>query len=213
MMFPYSPHVIIMEFITRLASYTPVPAGGAAVANCFCMAVALIYKVILFETERNVPPSLVGNDLPSARKDLERLLRDAETLVDEDSEAYLNFVQSRREGHALQMQRHFADIIDVSLRVMEKSGAAFDWIHQLHPLVSSHLKIHLLVAGELLMGAINASVHIVKANVQSIGAEEKKQGYLSRVKELHRAYTASYSQTIDNFSAHRDAADSQTGPV
>ncbi len=203
----------IMEFITKIASYTPVPAGGAAVANCFCMAVALIYKVILFETERNTPPSLIGNDLPSVRKDLERLLRDAETLVDEDSEAYLNFVRSRRDGHALQMQRHFADIIDVSMRVMEKSGAAFDWIHQLHPLVSSPLQIHLLVAAELLMGAINASVHIVKANFQSIGADEKKRDYVNRIDALHRDYIASYNQTTDNFSAHRDAGDSQTGPV
>ena len=203
----------IMEFITKIASYTPVPAGGAAVANCFCMAVALIYKVILFETGRNTPPSLIGNDLPSVRKDLERLLRDAETLVDEDSEAYLNFVRSRRDGHALQMQRHFADIIDVSIRVMEKSGAAFDWIHQLHPLVSPPLQIHLLVAAELLMGAINASVHIVKANVQSIGADEKKRDYVNRIDALHRDYIASYNQTTDNFSAHRDAGDSQTGPV
>jgi formiminotetrahydrofolate cyclodeaminase len=42
-----------MDFISRVASFSPVPAGGAAIANCFCLAIALIYKVVLFEAERN----------------------------------------------------------------------------------------------------------------------------------------------------------------
>ncbi len=201
-----------MEFITKIASYTPVPAGGAAVANCFCMAVALIYKVVLFETERNDSPSLIGTNLPVVRKEIDRLLRDAETLVEEDSEAYLNFVQSRRDGKTLQMKQHFNDIIDVSMKVMEKSATAFDWIRQLHPLVSPTLQTHLLVAGELLMGSINATVHVVKANLESIKAEDKKQNYLKRLYGLHRDYHTRYRHIIDSFSVDQNAANSQAGP-
>ena len=204
---------IQMEFITKIASYTPVPAGGAAVANCFCMAVALIYKVILFETERNIPPSLVGSHLPVVRKDLERLLRDAETLVDEDSEAYLNFMHSRRDGNTLQMDRHVNDMLDVSMKIMEKSDSAFELIRQLHPLVASTLQTHLLVAGELLMGAINATVHVAHANLRSITAEDRKQTYLNRLNELHRDYRARYHRIVDDFPTDQEAVDSQTRPV
>lgn len=202
-----------MEFITKIASYTPVPAGGAAVANCFCMAVALLYKVVLFETERNSPPSLIGHNLPVVKKEIEHLLRDAETLVEEDSEAYLNFVQSRRDGYPLQMKQHFNDIIDVSMKVMEKSDAAFEWIRQLHPLVPSTLQTHLLVAGELLMGSINATVHVVKANLRSIKTEDKKQTYLIRLYEMQRDYHARYRQIIDSFAAEQKSADHPNGQV
>lgn len=202
-----------MEFITKIASYTPVPAGGAAVANCFCMSVALIYKVVLFETERNLPPSLVGSNLPTVKKEIERLLRDAEILVEEDSEAYLNFVQSRRDGNSLQMEQNFKDIIDVSMQVMEKSATAFEFIRQLHPLVAPTLQTHLLVSGELLMGAINATVHVVKANLRSIKAEEKNQNYLKRLHDLHRDYREIYRQIVVSISADRNTAASQNGPV
>ena len=205
--------VCYMEFITKIASYTPVPAGGAAVANCFCMAVALIYKVVLFETERNAPPSLIGSNLPAVKKEIERLLRDAEILVEEDSEAYLNFVQSRRDGNTLKMKQNFSDIIDVSMKVMEKSAAAFEYIRRLHPLVPPTLQTHLLVAGELLMGSINATVHVVKANLSTIKAEEKKQNYLKRLYDLHRDYRTLYRQIIGSFSVDQNTADSQTGPA
>lgn len=201
-----------MEFITKIASYTPVPAGGAAVANCFCMAVALIYKVVLFETERNVPPSLIEHKLPTVKKEIEHLLREAETLVEEDSEAYLNFVKSRRDGNPLHMKQHFSDIIDVSMRVMEESAAAFEWIRQIHPLVSATLRTHLLVAGELLMGSINATVHVVKANLRLVKAEDKNQYYLKRLYELHRDYHTRHRQIIDSFSEEINSADPQTDP-
>ena len=202
-----------MEFITKIASYTPVPAGGAAVANCFCMAVALLYKVVIFETERNVPPSLVSRDLIDVKKEIERLLRVAETLVDEDSEAYLNFVQSRRDGNPMQMKKHLSEIIDVSMKVMEKSATAFEWIRQLHPIVTPILHTHLLVAGELLMGSIKATVHVVKANLKSIKTEEEKQVYLNRLYEMHREYHARYMQIMDKFSADSNTADPHPGIV
>ena len=189
-----------MDFVERIASNTPVPAGGAAVANCFCMAVALVYKVAIFESARNVQTSSIGVNLLELRKELERLLRDAEKLVDEDSEAYLNFSRSRREGDTAQMKLHFNDIIEVSMKIMEKSDAAYEWIRQLHQFAPHRMNTHLLVASELLMGAINGTVHIVRDNLESIKVFEKRDSYLSRISELHEAYIQRHREIMEIIS-------------
>ena len=190
-----------MDFVDRIASYTPVPAGGAAVANCFCLAVALVYKVVLFEAERNIQTSPVGSNLMGLKKELEILLRDAEKLVEEDSEAYLNFTRSRRKGDTVEMNRHFNAIIDVSMKIMEKSDVAYEWIRQLHQVTSHRMNTHLLVASELLMGAINGTVHIVRDNLDSIEAFEKRDNYMKRISKLHEAYIQRYHEIMEIISS------------
>lgn len=189
-----------MDFVDRIASYTPVPAGGAAVANCFCLAVALVYKVVIFETERNIQSSPAGSNLMTLKKELEILLRDAENLVEEDSEAYLNFSRSRRDGDTAQMNRHFNDIINVSMKIMEKSDVAYAWIRQLHRLAPNQMNTHLLVASELLMGAVNGTVHIVRENLDSIEVIEKRDYYLQKINQLHQAYRQRYHEIVDIIS-------------
>ncbi len=189
-----------MDFVDRIASYTPVPAGGAAVANCFCLAVALVYKVAIFEAERNIQTSPVGANLAVLKKELEILLRDAEKLVEDDSEAYLNFSRSRRKGDTAEMSRHFNDIIDVSMKIMEKSDVAYEWILQLHRVTPHRLNTHLLVAGELLMGAINGTVHIVRENLDSIEELEKRDNYLKRIDKLHEVYIKRYREIMEIIS-------------
>jgi len=189
-----------MDFVDRIASYAPVPAGGAAVANCFCLAVALVYKVVIFESERTVQASPVGSNLMMLKKELEILLRDAEKLVDEDSEAYLNFSRSRRMGDTAQMNQHFNDIIDVSMKIMEKSDVAYEWIRQLHRVAPQQMNTHLLVASELLMGAINGTVHIVRDNLDSIRVYEKRDNYLKRISELHASYIQRHREILDILS-------------
>lgn len=189
-----------MDFVDRIASNTPVPAGGAAVANCFCMAVALVYKVAIFEAARNVQTSSIGVNLLEVRRELEILLRDAEKLVDEDSEAYLNFSRSRREGDTVQMKQHFNDIIEVSMKIMEKSDVAYAWIRQLHQFAPHRMNTHLLVASELLMGAINGTVHIVRDNLESIEVFEKRDNYLNRISELHESYIQRHREIMEIIS-------------
>ena len=198
-----------MDFVDRIASYSPVPAGGAAVANCFCLAVALVYKVVIFETERNIQVSPTGSNLVMLKKELEILLRDAERLVEEDSEAYLNFSRSRREGDTVQMQQHFNEIIDVSMKIMEKSDIAYEWIRQLHQVAPHQMNTHLLVASELLMGAINGTVHIVRDNLESINVFEKRENYLKRINKLHDAYIQRYHEIMDVISTepHQPVSD------
>ncbi len=188
-----------MEFIHKVASYSPVPAGGAAVANSFCLAVALIYKVVLFESERNLQPNELSTNLIHFKKEIERLLKDAERVVDADSEAYMQFAQSRREGNTVLMKQHFNDIIDISMSVMEKSEVAFEWIRQLREIIPQQMVTHLLVASELLMGSINGTVHIVKDNLKSIKASDKREDYLKRLNDLHKEYQRRYKEIMDSF--------------
>jgi formiminotetrahydrofolate cyclodeaminase len=189
-----------MDFVDQIASYSPVPAGGAAVANCFCLAVALVYKVVIFEAERNIQTSPVGANLAVLKKELEILLRDAEKLVEEDSEAYLNFSRSRRKGDTTEMNRHFNDIIDVSMKIMEKSDVAYEWILQLHRVTPHRMNTHLLVASELLMGAINGTVHIVRDNLDSIEVFENRDNYLKRIDKLHAVYVKRYREIMEIIS-------------
>ena len=194
-----------MDFISRVASFSPVPAGGAAVANCFCLAMALIYKVVLFEAERNYHNPEMSQNLLGAKKELERLLRDAERLVDEDSETYLKFAESRRAGDKAQMKQHFNEIIEVSMKIMEKSDTGFRWIEQLHKIIPPQMATHLLIAGELLMGAINGTVHIVKANLQVLKSPEKRENYAKRLYHLHLEYKNRHQIIIEELGQFSEA--------
>ena len=189
-----------MDFVDRIASYSPVPAGGAAVANCFCLAIALVYKVVIFESERKLQVNSAESALTTLKKELERLLRDAEKLVEEDSEAYLNFRRSRRQGDSVRMRQHFNDIIDVSMKVLEKSDDAFKWIEQLHQVAPQQMNIHLLVASELLMGAVNGTVHIVRENLDSVKVLDNTDSYLSKIGSFHESYKQRYREIIDVIS-------------
>ncbi len=189
-----------MDFIHRVASFSPVPAGGAAVANCFCLAIALIYKVVLFESERKYHNPEVGQNLLTAKREIERLLREAERLVDEDSESYIKFAESRREGNQPQMKQYFNEIIEVSMKVMEKSDTGFRWISQLQKIIPNQIITHLLVARELLMGSINGTVHVVKDNLRILKSSEKRGNYLNRLNELHKGYKERYREIVKELS-------------
>jgi formiminotetrahydrofolate cyclodeaminase len=194
-----------MDFISRVASYSPVPAGGAAVANCFCLAIALIYKVVLFETERNYHNPEMSQNLLGVKKEIERLLRDAERLVDEDSETYIKFAESRRTGNKAQMKQHFNEILEVSMKIMEKSDAGFRWIEQLHKIIPQQMATHLLIAGELLMGAINGTVHIVNANLRVLKSPEKRENYSKRLYHLHLEYKNRHQIIIEDLGQFSEA--------
>ena len=194
-----------MDFISRVASYSPVPAGGAAVANCFCLAIALVYKVVLFEAERNYHNPELSQELLGVKKEIERLLRDAERLVDEDSETYMKFAESQRTGDKAQMKLHFNEIIEVSMKIMEQSDAGFRWIEQLHKIIPQKMATHLLIAGELLMGAINGTVHIVKANLRVLKSPETRENYSKRLYQLHREYKNRHQIIIEELGQFSEA--------
>jgi formiminotetrahydrofolate cyclodeaminase len=188
-----------LDFLKKLANSSPVPAGGAAAAYTFSLGVGLIYKTLLTQMKKSDDPEMETNFM-GARKELERLLSVSERLVKADSESYTNFARSLREGNKAEITQNFSRIIDTSMEIMEKSEAAFEWIRQLHQFVPPQMFTHLLVASELLMGAVNATVHVVRANLESVTNEKKKKNYFKKLNELHQTYQQKHRSLMENIN-------------
>jgi formiminotetrahydrofolate cyclodeaminase len=189
-----------MDFIKQFESASLVPAGGAAAAYSFCLGVAMIYKVSLIEDHRAVDRPDREQNLSVLKKEIERLLRDAEKLVTEDAEAYLQFRKSRRENDPQTMKLAFNKAMDVSLKVIEKSFSAFEWIRQLQLVIPKTLFTHLRVASELVMGSVNATVHVVKDNILEIRSEVKRENYLSQIQMLQEKCKRNHFEIIDRLN-------------
>lgn len=187
-----------MDFLKEISSSSPLPAGGAALAYTAALAIGLMQKVMEREMARGHGPDMEKN-LHALRKEVERLLKDMEKLITEDPETYTSYAKSLRSGDKMEMKRFFSNILDVSLKVMEKSDAAFTWADQLRMIAPERMMPHLLVACELLMGAINATVHIVRDNLQPIKSEKKKEAYLKRIEKLRDDCQEKYKAVVGRF--------------
>jgi len=163
------------SFLEQLARPRPDPGGGAAAAYGGQVAVALLTKVLDLEGRR--PGQTPGFQqaweewLASAR----RLAEDFERLRRFDVEAYRRFVQARTSGQGLAAAVRFA--IQCPHDIM---GAAWEAL-KLTALAGSrcqgHLLADLLVAAELLGGALRGAYHIAQANlpwVEPAGTREEQ---------------------------------------
>jgi formiminotetrahydrofolate cyclodeaminase len=164
------------------------------------LGVALIYKVSIIENHRAVDHPGNEINLSVLKKEIERLLRDAEKLVTEDAEAYLQFRKSRQENDPQAMKLAFSKAMDVSLKVIEKSFSAFEWIRQLQLVIPKTLFTHLRVASELIMGSVNATVHVVKDNILGIRSEAKRDSYLSEIQMLQEKCKRNHFEIIDKLN-------------
>ena len=189
-----------MDFIKQFESASLVPAGGAAAAYSFCLGVAMIYKVSLIENRRAAEHPELEKKLSVLKKEIERLLRDAEKLVTEDAEAYLQFRKSRQENDSRTMKIAFNKAMDVSLKVIEKSFSAFEWIRELQLISPRSLFTHLRVASELVMGSVNATIHVVKDNILELRSEAKRESYLSEVQMLQEKCKHNHFEIIDKLN-------------
>lgn len=62
----------------------------------------------------------------------------------------------------------------------------------LPPLVVTHLR----VAGELLMGAINGTAHLMRSNLQFLKDQKERDRYLSQLSEMLGEYQKSYRDVM-----------------
>lgn len=97
------------------------------------------------------------------------------------------------------MKVRFSNILDVSLKVMEKSDAALTRADQLWMMTPKAMKTHLLVACEFRMGAINATVHVVRDNLQPIKSQNKRETYLERLDTLQAECQKKYQAVLSRF--------------
>jgi formiminotetrahydrofolate cyclodeaminase len=192
-----------MDIVREVASTSPVPAGGAAAAYTLCLAISLIYKTILFELNSGRITSELEKNILTVKKELERLLQETETLVEKDSKFYREFSASKKGPNAVRTKRHFQKTIDVSMRVVESGGAAFGWIRQIHPVISTRMMTHLRVASDLIMGAINGTIHVATDNIQAIRVAKKRDNYLLRLQELQKEYKQRYEELSEKLAVQK----------
>jgi len=186
-----------MDFLRKIADASPLPAGGAAVAYTLGLAIGLLNKIILLEIHRQADQPELEKNLMAAKRELERLLQDVELLVEQDAETFERFRHSRQTGNPVKIRQGLNGIIEVSMKVMQKSDTAFEWIRQLYPIVPNWMLPHLQVASELIMGSINGSAHVVRANIQGLKSSKKKNNYLKRLAGLQADYQQKYSDIME----------------
>ena len=185
-----------MEFLKQIAGSASLPAGGAAAAYTCGLAIGLINKIILIGIHQHAGSPEIEKKLLTAKKELERLLKDVERLIGEDIEKFKQFDRSRRSGDNARMESGVNDIVEVSLKLLEKSGSTFEWIKQLYTLTPRRMITHLLVACELINGAINATVHVARDNMKSLKVAEKRSNYLKRLNDLQRGHHERYLEIM-----------------
>ena len=56
------------------------------------------------------------------------------------------------------------------------------------------------VAGDLIMGAINGTVHVARDNLNTIKTTQKRDNYLKRLQELHHDYQKQYQALLETLS-------------
>jgi formiminotetrahydrofolate cyclodeaminase len=189
-----------MDFLSKIADSSPLPAGGAAVAYTLGLAIGLLNKIILLEIHRRADQPELEKYLMTAKRELERLLKDIELLVKQDAETFERFRHSRRTGDQGKIKQEFNGVIEVSMKVLQSSEAALEWILQLHRIVPKWMATNLLVAAELVMGSINGSAHVVRANLQSLKSSKKKNNYLKRLADLQTDYQKKYSDILEKLT-------------
>ncbi|MFC1798779.1 cyclodeaminase/cyclohydrolase family protein [Thermodesulfobacteriota bacterium] len=185
-----------MDFLRKIAGSSPLPAGGAAAAYTACLAIGLINKIVLIEIYRHADDPAIEKNLLTAKKDIERMLNDVEMLIEEDALAYSRFDGSRRSGNTAQMEKDFSATMEVSMNVLEKAAATFEWIKQLHTVAPKQMNSHLLVACELVMSSINGTSHVVRDNLRSIKAAPKRENDLNRLNALQTGCREKYLEII-----------------
>jgi formiminotetrahydrofolate cyclodeaminase len=81
-----------MDFLRKIADSSPLPAGGAAVAYTLGLAIGLLNKIILLEIHCRADEPELEKNLVTAKRQIERLLKEAEQLVQLDVETFKSSV-------------------------------------------------------------------------------------------------------------------------
>jgi formiminotetrahydrofolate cyclodeaminase len=178
------PQEAVVDFLNEIATLQPLPAGGAACAYTANLGMALLYKVLLLEINREeLPPGRQAN-LRYAQKEIERLYLDLKKLIKEDPECYVSFSAGVRSQDPRAGKAAFLNVVTCSIQVIEKAYSGLDWVRNLARASSPRLAPNLLVAAELLAAALLGTAHVVRENIGRIRSVEKRRGYLDTIERL-----------------------------
>ena len=174
-----------MDFLEKIVSADPVPAGGAAAAYVASLGVALLFKVLLIELQRPKVDAQTHDALAVAEKEVERLYSDLKRMLEEDPQRYLRFSSTRKDPDRAASKAAFLDVITCSMRVMEKALEGLDWAGKMSRMSSRSLVPHLRVATELLAAGLSGTAHVVRANLRPAQFPEKQNRYLENLESCY----------------------------
>ena len=139
-----------------IASSAPAPASGSAIAAVVAAAAALVQKVARLST-RQWP------EAGEVHMRAERLRLRAEELIEEDSQAYLAFVEAM--GAGVDVAGAKARTIEIPLEIVRAAAEVAALAEQSASLGNPKLRPDAVVAGILAAAATESAAYLVGINV------------------------------------------------
>ncbi|MFW6126721.1 MAG: cyclodeaminase/cyclohydrolase family protein [Thermodesulfobacteriota bacterium] len=170
------------SFLDQLAKARPDPGGGAAAAYSAGVGLALLTKIIRLEKSRLYNQEVVLQFWREKLAETQRLTRIFQRLRQADVEAYLTMAQAlsvRQQGSNL--QRAVEEATRSPWQIMAQTLVALDLVGEVGAQCRNHLLSDLLVATELLGGALQASYHIAAANLPLIRTTMRQKEWAHRL--------------------------------
>jgi formiminotetrahydrofolate cyclodeaminase len=152
-------------FLTALANPEPSPGGGAAAGYSACLGVALVKKIVHLELLRSrTSPELtsVWQNLLKQANEMEEAL---EQLIEEDGQAYLDFVEARTDCRRQDFSDALEKAVECPVKIMKKASEGLALISEVARRCGRHLLSDLLVSGESFGAAVRGAYHIAWANI------------------------------------------------
>jgi len=172
------------SFLDQLARARPDPGGGAAAAYSAGVGLALLTKIIRLEKSRPYNDEAHIRFWAEQLAETRRVTRLLNHLRQADVEAYLTMAQAlsvRQQGANL--QKAVEEATRCPWQIMEQTLAALDLVSHTGARCRRHLLSDLLVATELLNGALQGAYHIAAANLPLIRAANRRQEWAARLSQ------------------------------
>jgi formiminotetrahydrofolate cyclodeaminase len=170
------------SFIDQLARARPDPGGGAAAAFSAGVGLALLTKIIRLEKSRPYNEEAVVQFWTEKLAETQRLTRIFQRLRQADVEAYLTMAQALSvQQRGSNLQRAVEEATRSPWQIMAQTLVALDLVGEVGAQCRHHLLSDLLVATELLGGALQASYHIAAANLPLFKTALRQKEWANRL--------------------------------
>ncbi len=173
----------IKNYIDELSSEKPIPGGGGTSALAACLGIALELMVARISLKKQEGES--RKSLEDTIKKLEKLLNDAEQIIDLDPKIYQEVMDSYGTpeiGQALlnsfRLQADLALLIVMAKQLLNTVG----------PIAKGSIRNDLIVSSGILDGAFKGAVATARINVVYMKDAKQKEHSESAVKKLEEQY-------------------------
>jgi formiminotetrahydrofolate cyclodeaminase len=181
-------HQPLPSFLNDLACPRPDPGGGAAAAYSALVALALTEKVTRLELGRDHPEDLPTTLWKDLLGDIHRLREDFSRLCHEDTLVYAKVSRTlRHRGERESRRAAILEAIECPRLMMRSVGPALTTALTIGNHCRHHLVADVLVAVEILGGALQGACHIAMANVPWLEGQSEQTGFIDQLRRESRA--------------------------